>query len=93
VQPQYAKGDCTPRLVAHEVRTVPPHPARPWPGRPLGLLARLLPSRDRERFVGEVQANMADRHRWWQRLDELLSMAGAVPGLAVILRWARRRRA
>jgi hypothetical protein len=59
----------------------------------LRLLALLLPARDRERFVGEVMANLADRQRWWQRLDELLSVAGAVPGLAVILRWARRRRA
>jgi len=47
----------------------------------------------RDRFVAEVLANLADRERWWQRLDELLSVAGAVPGLAVILRWARRRRA
>jgi hypothetical protein len=39
-----------------------------------------------------VLANLADRERWWQRLDELLSVAGAVPRLAVILRWARRRR-
>jgi len=53
----------------------------------------LLPSRDRERFVGEVAANMADRRRWGQRLEELLSVAAAVPGLAVVLRWARRRRA
>jgi hypothetical protein len=55
------------------------------------LLALLLPPRDRERFVGEVMANLADRERCWQRLDELLSVAGAVPGLAVILHWARRR--
>ena len=61
--------------------------------RVLRLLALLLPARDRERFVREVVANMADRERWWQRLDELLSVAAAVPGLAVILRWARRRRA
>jgi hypothetical protein len=59
----------------------------------LGFLALLLPARDRERFVGEVLADLADRQRWWQRVDELLSVAGAVPGLAVILRWARRRRA
>jgi len=39
--------------------------------------------------VGEVLANMAD----WQRVEELLSVAAAVPELAVILRWARRRRA
>jgi hypothetical protein len=58
----------------------------------LGLLSLLLPARDRERFVDEVLANMAGQ-RWWQRLDELLSVASAVPGLAVILRWARRRRA
>jgi hypothetical protein len=45
----------------------------------------LLPARDRDRFVGEVMANPADRQRWWQRLDELLSVAGAVPGPAVIL--------
>ena len=59
----------------------------------LGLLALLLPARDRERFVREVTANMADRQRRWQRVEELLSVAAAVPGLAVILRWARRRRA
>ncbi len=59
----------------------------------LHLRAPLLPARDRERFVGEVLANLADRQRWWQRVEELLSVAGAVPGLAVILRWARRRRA
>ena len=62
-------------------------------GRMLRLLALLLPARDRERFVNEALANMADRQRWWQRLNELLSVAGAAPGLAVILRWARRRRA
>jgi len=59
----------------------------------LSLLALLLPTRDRERFVVEVLANMAERQRWWQRVEELLSVAAAVPGLAVILRWARRRRA
>jgi hypothetical protein len=56
----------------------------------LGLLALLLPARDRERFVGEVLANMAGL-RWRQRVGELLSVAAAVPGLAVIVRWARRR--
>jgi hypothetical protein len=35
---------------------------------------------------------MADL-RWRQRVRELLSVAGAVPGIAVIVRWARRRRA
>ena len=59
----------------------------------LSVLALLLPARDRERFVGEVMANMARRQRWWQRVEELLSVARAVPGLAVIVRWARRRRA
>jgi hypothetical protein len=54
-------------------------------------LALLLPARDRERFVGEVLADIADL-RWRQRVEELLSVAGAVPGIAVILRWARRRR-
>jgi hypothetical protein len=58
--------------------------------RPLGLLALLLPARDRERFVGEVLADIADQ-RWWQRVEELLSVVGAVPALAVILRWAWRR--
>ncbi len=61
--------------------------------RVLRCLAWTLPSRDRERFVREVMANMADRQRWWQRLQELLSVAAGLPGLAVILRWARRRRA
>jgi hypothetical protein len=56
----------------------------------LACFALLLPPRDRERFVGEVLANLADRQRWWPRIEELLSVAGAVPGLAVILRWARR---
>ena len=60
--------------------------------RVLGLLALLLPPRDRERFVGEVLANMAEL-RWRQRVGELLSVATAVPGLAVIVRWARRERA
>jgi hypothetical protein len=59
----------------------------------LGLIALLLPVRDRDRFIDEVLANLADRRRWWQRVDELLSVAAAVPGLAVILRWAQRRRA
>jgi hypothetical protein len=57
----------------------------------LGPLALLLPARDRERFVGEVLADIADL-RWRQRVEELLSVAAVVPGLAVILRWARRRR-
>jgi hypothetical protein len=61
--------------------------------RVLRVLALLLPAHDRDRFVREVVANMADRQRGWQRLRELLTVAGAVPGLAVILRWARRRRA
>jgi hypothetical protein len=56
----------------------------------LGILALLLPARDRERFVGEVLANMAGL-RWRQRVGELLSVAAAVPGLAVVVRWARRR--
>ncbi len=65
------------------------HSAAPAGGaaaRVLRLLALLLPARDRDRFVREVVANMADRQRWWQRLEELLSVAAAVPGLAVILR-------
>jgi hypothetical protein len=53
-------------------------------------LALLLPARDRERFLGEVIANMAGL-RWRQRIGELLSVAAAAPGLAVIVRWARRR--
>ena len=57
----------------------------------LRLFALLLPARDRERFVNEVMANIADRQRWWQRVEELLSVAAAAPGLAVIRRWARRR--
>ena len=57
----------------------------------LRLFALLLPARNRDRFVREVVANMADRQWWWQRLNELLSVVGAIPGLAVILRWARRR--
>jgi hypothetical protein len=59
--------------------------------RRLRLLALLPPARDRECFVGEVLANMADL-RWRQRGGELLSVAGAMRGLAVIMRWARRRR-
>ena len=58
----------------------------------LRLFALLLPARDRERFVREVLANLANL-RWRQRVGELLSVAAAVPGLAVIRRWARRRRA
>jgi hypothetical protein len=75
------------------VRSRSTEPGAGLVARLLRLLALLLPARDRERFVGEVLANLADRNRWWQRLDDLLSVAGAVPGLAVILRWARRRRA
>jgi hypothetical protein len=56
----------------------------------LRILALLLPARDRERFVGEVMADIADL-RWRHRVEEMLSVAGAVPGLAVILRRARRR--
>jgi len=56
----------------------------------LGLLALLLPARDRERFVGEALANMAEL-RWRQRVGELLSVATAVPGIAVIVRGARRQ--
>jgi hypothetical protein len=52
----------------------------------------LLPARDRERFVGEVLANMAEL-RWRQHVGELLSVTAAMPGIAVIVRWARRRRA
>jgi len=58
----------------------------------LDLLALQLPARDRERFVGEVLANLPDRRPWWRRVDELVSAAAAVRGMAVILRWARRRR-
>ena len=58
----------------------------------LGLLALLLPARDRERFVGEVLAYMAEL-RWRQCVGELVSVAAAVPGIAVILWWARRWRA
>jgi hypothetical protein len=72
------------------VRTRSTEPAGGAAARLLGFLALLLPARDRERFVGEVLANMAGL-RWRQRVDELLSVAGTVPGLAVILRWARRR--
>jgi hypothetical protein len=48
----------------------------------LGLLALLLPARDRERFVGDVTANMADRRRWWHRVEELRvgGGRGAGPG-------------
>jgi hypothetical protein len=40
----------------------------------------------RDRFVREVMANLTDRQRSWQRLKELLSVAAATPGWAVILR-------
>jgi hypothetical protein len=81
------------RLLPAAARSRSAEPGSGVAVRVLSLLALLLPARDRERFVGEVMANLADRHRWWQRLNEMLSVAGAVPGLAVILRWARRRRA
>lgn len=67
-------------------------PAAGLAARLLGLLALLLPARDLGRFVGEVLADMADM-RWRQRVGELLSVPAAVPGLALILRWARLRRA
>lgn len=77
--------------VVRSVRSRSIEPGAGAAARLLGLLALLLPSRDRKRFVGEVLANMASL-RWRQRAEELLSVARAVPGLAVILRWARRRR-
>jgi hypothetical protein len=61
--------------------------------RVLRLLALLLPSHDRGRFVGEVTATLVDFPRPWQRAKQLLSVAAAMPGITVILRWARRRRA
>jgi hypothetical protein len=67
-------------------------PAESAAARLLRLFALLVPACDRERFVGEVLANMADL-RWRQRVEELLSVAAAMSGIAVILRWARRRRA
>lgn len=51
----------------------------------------LLPARDRERFVREVAANLADGQRWWQRVEELLSVAAAVPGIAVPFALIHRR--
>lgn len=48
----------------------------------LALLSLLLPGRDRERFVGEVMANLAYSRRRWERTKELLSVARAVPGIA-----------
>jgi len=59
----------------------------------LRLLALLLPSRDRDRFVREVTATLADFPRSRERIRELLSVAAAMPWIAAILRWARRRRA
>ena len=56
---------------------------------PLSVLA--LPPLAREHSVNEVLANMADPAAVWLRLEELPSVAAAVPGLAVILRWARQR--
>jgi hypothetical protein len=41
--------------------------------------------------VGEVLANMAEL-RGRQRVGELVSVAAAMPGIAVIVWWARRRR-
>ena len=58
--------------------------------RALRLLALLLPPSDRDRFVREVTSILAD-HEPRQRITQLLSVAAAVPGLAVILRWGRRR--
>jgi len=51
---------------------------------PAGAWSRAL----RGRGAGEH----GDRRRWWERVEDLLSVAAAVPGLAGILRWARRRR-
>ncbi len=89
-------GPVTALLVWWITRSTRARGAEPGAGvavRLLRLLALMLPTRDRDRFVREVLANLADRHRWWQRVAELLSVAAAVPGLALILRWARRRRA
>jgi hypothetical protein len=92
-RPDRLAGHRAPRGLAGQNRAIPPHhPDGGAAARLLGLLALLLPACDRERFVGEVLADIAGL-RWRQRLDELLSVAGAVPGLAVIVRWARRRRA
>lgn len=77
--------------LARLVRSHSTEPSAGHAARLLGLFALLLPARDRERFVGEVLGNMAEL-RWRQRVEELLSAAAAVPGLAVIVRWARWRR-
>jgi hypothetical protein len=68
------------RLAARAARSRSNTSANGAAVRALRLVALVLPARDRERFVREVVANLSDRHRWWQRLDELLSVAGAVPG-------------
>jgi hypothetical protein len=44
-----------------------------------------------EGIATNILASLAELRRWWQRVEELLSVAAAVPGLAAILRWARRR--
>jgi hypothetical protein len=74
-------------------KTARPHSTEPGTGpaaRLLRLFALLLPARDRERFVGEVLGNMAEL-RWRQRVGQLVSVAAAMPGIAVIVRWARRQ--
>jgi hypothetical protein len=93
-RPDRLAGDRAPRGVADKGRAVPQHRAGHRCGRPplLSLLALLLPARDRERFVIEATEMVGNRTRW-QRLNQLLSLAGAMPGIAVVLRWARRRRA
>lgn len=65
--------------LARAVQSRRTEPGTAMAARPLGLLALLLAVRDRERFVGEVPANLADL-RWRQRADELLSVAGALSG-------------
>lgn len=57
-----------------------------------GAAIRVLRLLARDRFVAEVDAILAE-YEPRQRITQLLSVAAAGPGLAVILRWARRRRA
>lgn len=84
-------GACSPRHARIKRSSIVKPSQRPR------LLSRASPSCSRPvtatPLVREVTAMVADRQRWWQRVEELLTVAAAVPVLAVILRWARRRRA
>jgi hypothetical protein len=57
----------------------------------LGCLARLLPARERGRFVAEARGNLACSEGRWQRIDILVTLAIGTPRLALVMRHNSRR--